>query len=336
MSNNEKRQGTPRARVTEIDQFILSFLSMFPASTAETLANLQLRKATFRHQKPQNNSPVTIENRLRKLKKLGCVEDFRTATGDKIYGATPLGFGSSQGDLGLKADYTTLNGLSLKRLNHYKHIAQVASQFINPIAPFRDTIGANPVGLQDLFSEKYMIRNRKALIDQNKGTEWGIIRNQKLNEIYPKEKEKRLIESLRDIWDLFPAMLTIGFPTAKNDPKKGLLQPDLAVYSRRNDGSDFRLACEIELSQKTYDDYFSVVKTWQEELKTTSFAYDAVVYFTHKKSIENLLIKADRNSGARLIEQKKLFILPFTNADGEPIEADKTRVSLPPLTSLND
>ena len=210
--NQEKRRGTPRARITEIDALYIAFASKFPAAEAEAFSVLRYRETTPLHSGQELTSIRTTEARLKKIVKLKMMNAFRNpATGITSYGATELGWEVAQ-EFGYELPtYSGISGISLERLNHFRLIAHVAAQMISP----EDFHGFGSLAIEDLVSENEMRSAYEKTQRKHKNTEgysFPAWREQAFKKALQLVNEERF--SLADLVQKEPALLTVGHSKA--------------------------------------------------------------------------------------------------------------------------
>lgn len=79
--------------------------------------------------------------------------------------------------------------------------------------------------------------------------------------------------------------------------------PDLVIVrERKEDGKPRSIAIELELTEKTLPDWVRILRNYQQNGEM----FEKIVYFTHKRSIRNGLMKADEQVGLgdRLVLRK--------------------------------
>lgn len=329
------RKGTPRARITEADARLLAFLGHFPAADAEALSLLNIAQATnFGTAGGNITSVTTTERRLAKLIKLGAVRKERQpATGIYSYGVEERGFAAAR-EYGYNMDHArSLVGISYSRLTHYRMIALVAAQLASPAGYFRDSLGIDPVELEQLVSENDMragyeptrqvLKERK---EKKLTHDFGAFRKKKLDDAIKAIGDGRFQWS--ELIESHPVFLTLGSPQENNTRAKPVHQPDLAVNldgSRENHWAN-NLLIEVELSKKDRDEYTRILATLRDELDAP-YIYRRAVYFTIGSQVETVLRQIDADEGFKLFERNKLIVLPLTHRDGSPV-AQKKRITV--------
>ena len=325
------RKGTPRARVTPIDEEYLLFLANFTGASAEALSMIRERSETNLNTDVGGLPTVkATENRMRKLKKLDAVFSVRHAgTGITSYSLSPNGFGYLRSS-GYDLDHgDTLKDVALERLNHYKNIAQVAAMFAGGL--FEDSLGIGPVPVENLIPEKRM-RQAAAPIK----AELKKARTAGLTGDFGPRREQELKDAIQAVraglpWSemvmAYPAVLTLGLASTAGKKFKGAYEPDLAVIldANRTDARAKNLLVEIELSRKSEAAYHAIFKTLDEETKRP-LAYSTAVFMVMSEAVANRMKKINREGKYNLIESGRLKILPITHRDGTPIQV-ATRVS---------
>jgi len=329
------QQGTPRARITELDARLLAFVGHFPGADTEALSLLNEAQPNNLG-KPSGGitSVTTTERRLAKLKKLSAVERYRQATsGAQCYSLTGLGFSAAR-DYGYNMDHgRSLSGIAESRLTHYRMIALVAAKLASPAGFFRDQLGIEPVELEQLVSENAMRAAyepiKAELADAKKSGkphDFGKWRAEKLQAAVTAVKENRL--GWADLIEAFPVLLTLGQPQREGSKAKPVHQPDLAVNldAARTDHFSCNVFIEVELSRKDWDEYERILATFSAEL-TRPYTYRRGVYFVIGTQVETLLKKIDEAAGYNLISSGKLVVIPLTHRDGSLV-AQKKRITL--------
>lgn len=322
-----KRAGSPRARITAENAHYLAFASLFPAANSEAYSVLANRQDSNLGRLSGGLPTVaSTENKLRKLHKLGTLDRFRQATtGDYLYGITPLGNGYAQ-EFGYGIGKPEpIVGLSLERLNHYKMIAHVAAQLASPQGFFKDSLGLEPVSIENLYTEQAMRRpfsQVKRMLDeqakQGKPTDFGRWRTTKLQEAIQQVKDGKLDWS--DLIEAYPVLLTLGQPQREGMKSKVIHQPDLAIIldQDRDEPRSKNIMVEVELSKKTWQAYDAILATLKAELDKP-YIYSRAVYFTVGTQIPTLLKKVDAAGEYNLISSGKLIILPIRDREGNAI-----------------
>jgi len=325
--NQEKRRGTPRARITEIDALYIAFASKFPAAEAEAFSVLRHRNATPLHgNTPELTSIRTTETRLKKIVKLKMMNAFRNpATGITSYGATELGWEVAQ-EFGYElSTYSGISGISLERLNHFRLIAHVAAQMISP----SDFHGLGTVTIDDVISENEMRAAYERTQRKHKNVEGYTFpswREQAFKKAVQLVGEDRF--SLADLVQKEPALLTVGH--SKGTPSgikyKQLHQADFALVLdktlREKKGKAKNILVEVELSRKSWEAYEQILATLTRELSTNA-VYEKCIYFTIGNGIGNMLKKIDAAGEYGLFKSGKLEVRELTRRDGTPVKANR-------------
>lgn len=327
------RLGQPRGRVTERNARLLVFIGMFPGADAEALSLLNISQKTAISEGGGLMSVRGTEQTLRKLYNLEALEKFRHAvTGTTSYGLSKLGFAYAR-----EFDYelehgASMNGISIERLRHYRMIALVAAQFASPIGYFKESLGIDPVGLDQLVTEHEM----RAAFEPVKQ---GLRENKKRGKSndYGKWRHEILVRSLNDVqegrieWsnllEAHPVLYTIGYPRREESVLKPVHQPDLVVnLDRDRTKAAKNLLVEVELSKKSWENYDAILATLKAELDKP-YVYKRAVYFTIGPGVETLMRKVDAAGDYGLFKSGKLVVLPICNRDGEPLQpANRIRV----------
>ncbi|TQM98803.1 hypothetical protein FHX68_1515 [Microbacterium lacticum] len=223
-------------------------------------------------------------------------------------------------------------GLSLKRLYHYRMIAHVGALLISPEGFFRDSLGIEPVALEQLVSEKMMratyspVREMlKKKAEEDGVADFGRWRNAMLSSAEKAASEGRLQWS--DIVESKPALLTIGTPLREGSKLKAVHQPDLAVVldGDRTDRNAKNILMEVEISKKSWADYDSILATFKREFEL-GLIYERGVYFYIDNDVPSLLKRVDA-TGYNLIRDGKLTLLPIRDRNGVPLK-NNNRVPL--------
>ncbi|WP_188757067.1 hypothetical protein, partial [Microbacterium lacticum] len=273
------------------------------------------------------------DKRLEKLVRLGALQRFRnTATRTTHYGITKRGVGAAW-SFGYPMNYVDyMAGLSLKRLYHYRMIAHVGALLISPEGFFRDSLGIEPVALEQLVSEKMMratyspVREMlKKKAEEDGVADFGRWRNAMLSSAEKAASEGRLQWS--DIVESKPALLTIGTPLREGSKLKAVHQPDLAVVldGDRTDRNAKNILMEVEISKKSWADYDSILATFKREFEL-GLIYERGVYFYIDNDVPSLLKRVDA-TGYNLIRDGKLTLLPIRDRNGVPLK-NNNRVPL--------
>lgn len=318
------RRGTPRARATEIDDCYLAFLLSFTGATSEALSMIRERAASNLDTEVGGMPTVrAVENRMRKLKKLGLVFTVRSrATGITSYSLTADGI-SYLASLGYESEHgDTLEGKTLERLNHYKNIAQVAAMAIGGL--FQDTLGVGPVALTDLISERQMRAasapikaELKKLRDEHKTGDFAPRREEELQRAYHEaDKHGTWSEMVRGN----PLLLTLPLAETAGKKFRGVYEPDLAMIldARRTNNRARNLLVEVELSRKSEAAYHAIFETIKSETERP-FSYAGAAFMVVGDLVANRLRKVNLEGKYGLIESGRVKILPITHRDGTPL-----------------
>lgn len=318
------RTGTPRARITPENGLYIAFAGKFPCANAEAFSMLAHRQDS--RLAPGGVLPTVkgTESKLRKLINLQAIERYRLpTTGETLYGASQSGMGFAE-----MYDYNMygarrLEGISHSRTNHFKMIAHVAAQLLSPEGYFKESLGLEPVTLDQLVTEKAMIQNRqpiRKLLDeqakQGANPDFGKWRATTLKQSIEQVQAGRL--DWEDLIEANPALLSIGYPQVTGSKLKDLHQPDLVLLGDRNGPKSENTLIEIELSKKLFPEYDAILATLAKEF-THPFIYSRAVYFTVGNEVETLLRKVDRAGGYNLFDTGKLVVLPLKHRDGKAI-----------------
>ncbi|MGL3198358.1 MULTISPECIES: hypothetical protein [Curtobacterium] len=321
-------------RITEGNAQMVRFLSKFPGATSEALSIIAARKDQAAAGQLILPTVKGTEKRLRKMESLGAIERLRDATSQTVqYSATQLGI-DALWSFGYNAEHAaTLHKKAKTRAAHYRYIAHVAAQFASPQGFFRDSLGIEPVALEQLISENEM-RGAYEPINlalkqagkQGQNADYGRWRKTELEAALSEAGNKRLDWS--DIVEAHPALLTMGQPKRTGAITKPVHQGDLAVIldGGRTGTKARNLLVEVELSKKSWDEYSSILATLKMELEH-GFIYCRAVYFTVGTQVETLLRKIDKKLGYGLFESGKLSVLPILNRTGDPVRFDN-RITL--------
>lgn len=326
------RKGTPRARVTAIDEHYMLFLLNLTGASAEALSMIRDRDETNLNTEVGGMPTVkAVENRMRKLKKLGMVFSERhRGTGVTSYSLTLDGIDHLTG-AGYDTDHAdTLIGATLERLNHYKQIAQVGAMFAAGL--FEDSLGVGPVPIENLVSEKAMRRasapikaELKKLRDDGQPGDWEPRRKVMLQRAFQAADRsgdwKQFVRSN-------PALLTLPLSDAAGKKFKGVYEPDIAVIldDSRTGRRAENLLVEIELSRKSEAAYHAILQSINAETKTP-LVYPRAVFMVVGELVANRLRKVNAEGRYGLIESGRIQILPITFRDGTPMPAP-TRITV--------
>lgn len=315
-----------RARITETDALYLAFLAKFPAADDEALSYLTVRQSNpFGLPEGELTQPRNIEKRFSKLVELGAAVRYRNKiSGVRHYGTTPLGHQAAEyyGHNIPVWRSKGIDGLTISRLEHYRNIALVAAQFASPIGYFRDTLGIEPVTIEQLISEQEMAAALEQVqaflrVKRDKGeagpSDFGAYRDE-LTKRLASHIQKGDLDPAQTLIQ-YPALLTVGAPAADKARFKPIHQHDLTVrlddtLRTAQSPTAKNLLVEVELSQKSIEDYQRILLTLKRDL-ARKMAYQRVIYFVGTKAIENALTFADNNSGANLLKSGHLVIRPI-------------------------
>lgn len=321
-----RRKGTPRARATEVDDHYLLFLLNFTGATSEALSMIRERSETNLETEVGGMPSIkAIENRMRKLRKLGLVFSVRNrATGLTSFSLTPEGVSYLKG-MGYDTEHgDTLIDKTPERLNHYKNIAQVAAMFIAGL--MQDSLGVGPVSLDDLISERQMRgasapvkAELKKLRDEGKSGDFGPRREQELARAYAvAQKSGDWTELVRSN----PLLFTLPLAESAGRKFRGAYEPDLAVVldAARSNNRAKNMLVEVELSRKSETAYHAILQSLKEET-ARPFTYAGSVFMVMGDLVANRLKKVNREGEYGLIESGRLKILPIAHRDGTPLAA---------------
>ena len=324
----EARKAVSGVRVTEGNAELIYFLAKFPGATAEALSIISARqdRAAIGH----NLLPTVkgTEKKLRKLVSLGAVEAVRNPYTQAVqYTATQLGI-DALWSFGYNAEHgTTLDKKSLTRLEHYRNIALVAAQLTSPQGFFRDSLGIEPVALDQLVSENEMrgayepVKHQlKEAAKRGSSSDYGRWRKTELEAALSEAGSGKVRWS--DIVEAHPALLTLGQPQRTGAKTKAVHQSDLTVIldGARTGTKARNILVEVELSKKSWEEYDSILKTLKMELDH-GFIVARVVYFTVGPQVETLLRKVNAKGSYGLFESGKLLVLPILDRNGEPVRS---------------
>lgn len=335
-------QRQTRARITERDAQILGFLGKFPAADTEALSYLSMKEKTpFGNGEGILTEPSGVEKRLQKLVKLGAATRFRNPiNGINHYGSTALGNEAATIYGYPSTAWRSIDGLSISRLEHYRNIALIAAQFYSPINNFEKILGIKSVPFECLISENEIrkpfdtiqqLLKKKQQNGESIG-DFGTYRK----EIFQRanaEIDAGMLE-LNEMVSTYPQLLTIGTTEHKASRMKSIHQPDFALRlddqsrsAEYNNGKGRNWLIEIELHQKTPDDYEKILRTLRREFAIGT-AYSHAVYFAGTDAIANVIKRVDQNSKTDLIKSKRLVVLPIKGRDKLQRTTTK-RVSVP-------
>lgn len=321
-----KQKGTPRARVTEIDARWLAFIGRFPCADTEAISMLNNAQASQFSDGTALTSPATAERRLDKLRKLGVVERFRQPTsGAHCYGLTGLGFSAAR-DFGYNMDHGRgINQIGYPRVTHYRMVAHVAAQFASPSGVFAQSLGIEPVDLDQLVSEHAMRAAYSPIKD-----EMNAARKAGLAGDFGKWREEKLTKAAgmatanylpwSELVEAHPILLNVCHPQQEGEAPAKVTHPDLAVNldQNRSDRTAANLLIEVELSKKSWEDYDKKLETLSRELRRP-YVYHRAIYFGIGSQAENLMRKVDEVGKYGLFENGRLLFFPLTHRDGSPI-----------------
>lgn len=323
--------GTPRGRVTARNARLLAFIGMFPGADSQALSVLNMSQPSRISAGGELMTVRGTEQYLRKLYNLDALKKFRDAvSGVTSYGLSKLGIAYAK-----EFDYdlthaASLDGISLERLKHYRMIAHVAAQFASPEGFFEESLGVEPVELEQLISEhemraaftpvqRQLSENKK----KGKSNDYGKLRIELLRSALEDAQAGRI--ALSDLLEAQPVLYTLGFPRRENSKLKYVHQPDLVInldQDRKQRAQN--ILVEIELNKKSWEAYDAILATLKSELDKP-YVYERAVYFTIGSGVETLLRKVDATGDYGLFSSGKLTVLPICNRDGEPLQP-KNRV----------
>lgn len=332
-----------RERITETDAIYLGFLAHFPGADTEALSYLTTAQENpFGAEVGKLTSPLSVLRRMQKLQRMGAIQRYTNPiTGMSHYGILDLGIEAASIYGYDTAHARGIDGLSLARLNHYQKIALVAAQFASPVGVFRDSLGIEPVAIDQLVSENTMRAHYEYVHQMVKsqranGAGDGEFSTQRLNTLKKASEQVQKGElDPSQMLTMFPMLWTVANSRAEVESRrvKALHQPDLAIrlddHSRTNASPKAQnLLVEVELSAKTPADYEAILKTLHKELKLNA-VYKRAIYFVGSKAISNAIERADRAAESNLIGSGRLMILPITGRDGKKRGKETSRVSKP-------
>lgn len=320
-------QRQTRARITQRDAEILGFLGKYPAADAEALSYLSIKEKTpFGNGEGTLTEPSGVEKRLQKLVKLGAATRFRNPiNGVNHYGTTALGNEAATIYGYPSTNWRTTEGLSISRLEHYRNIALIAAQFYSPINYFSKSLGIEAVPFESLISENELrkpydnIRQfLKKKHEQGEGNgDFGTYRTDLMKRILEDANDGKI--GYDELTTVYPQLLTLGTASNKASKMKPIHQPDFALRLddyRRTDrarkGKNWLI--EVELSQKSPEDYERILRTFRHEFNSGA-AYERAVYFVGTKAIANLIKRVDTAAETNLIQSGQLVILPIEGRD---------------------
>lgn len=331
--------GTPRARVTAKDALLLGFLGKFRIATAEALSMLQVADAGPRTKGGQLTSVVTIENRLAKLERLGVVQIARMSGYPQFYGTNAEGVAAARaygyliGDD--EADGKGASGVSLHNVPHRLAVSHVAAKFMNPQAPFKRTLGVEPLTLDQLISERTIERYRGEVqieLDRDRAADLGDGSFGAWRKHTGQHEAANMARSGRVPWsevmDYNPALWSLGYPSNAQAQTKDNHDPDLVLNleSQRVDAKPVSIFVEVELSYKTKAELRKILRTYAYEFKE-GMTYKQVFYFiggNRAQEIAKAIKSVDKVEGFGLHESGRLRFIPLTARDGSPLTWVKT------------
>ena len=341
---------TTRARITERDAQILGFLGKYPAADAEALSYLSIKERTpFGNGEGTLTEPSGVEKRLQKLVKLGAATRYRNPiNGINHYGTTALGNEAAVIYGYPSTNWRSTEGLSISRLEHYRNIALIAAQFYSPINYFEKKLGIRAVPFDSLISENELRKPYdtvqqllKKKHEQGEGDgEFGTYRNGLLKRVVEDANQGKIEYS--EMTAVYPQLLTLGTASNKASNMKPIHQPDFALRLddfRRSDRdrSGKNWLIEVELSQKSNEDYERILRTFRHEFASGA-AYEKAVYFAGTQAIANIIKRVDHAAETHLIDSGQLVILPIQGRDKTQRNTTR-RVNVPkgkPATIQND
>lgn len=327
------RLGTPRGRVTASNARLLAFTGMFPGVDSQALSVLNMSQPSRISAGGELMTVRGTEQYIRKLYNLDALEKFRDAvSGVTSYGLSKLGIAyANEFDYDL-THAASLDGISLERLKHYRMIAHVAAQFASPEGFFAESLGVEPVELEQLISEhemraaftpvqRQLTENKK----QGKSNDYGKLRIELLQRALRDVQEGRIEWS--NLLEAHPVLYTIGYPRREGSKLKYVHQPDLVInldQDRKQKAQN--ILVEIELNKKSWEAYDAILATLKSELDKP-YVYARAVYFTIGSGVETLLRKVDAAGDYGLFSSGKLTVLPICDRNGDPLRpSNRVRV----------
>lgn len=328
-TEGERPRRPSGAHITEGNARLVAFTGMFPCIDAEGLSMLSFRQETRFAPGGELPSVKGTKARLDKIVRVGAMKRTTNMASKVVhYGITDSGIGAAWSFGHALERPDKLDNLSKSRLTHYQMIAHVAAQFASPQGFFRDSLGVEPVPIDNLVSEK-MMRNSFDVVKRKLKEEtdadasvdhrgdFGRWRNDVISSAISAVGSGRLRWS--EIVEARPALLTLGAPQRGNTKLKAVHQPDLAVIldGDRTGSRAKNLLVEVEISKKSWEEYDAIFATLAAELEEGSI-YDRAIYFTHGAQIPSLLRRVNAGGSYNLIESGQLLILPLLHRDGTP------------------
>ena len=320
--SDAKPKGTPRWTLTPRHLTIISFVAKFPAATIEAIAQLlplEPARGALNHRPHSNGQNVSISvatQLVNVLRNRGYLEYKRhPISGIKHYGATALSIEIAE-MLEPNAAFKQVMPIAYGSLEHHAQIANVAAQLINPTgSKLQEYLKIKPQ-LEDLISET-MERKGYARLQQLQKDSSKHNDKLTLGELRHRLHERLIADAANgsdypQIMVENPELWPVCLPDAiTSDPNIGELQkvihPDLIINQpNRTDEWAHSVAVEVELNNKSREEYERRLRTWHYEI-THGKVYEKLIYITTPAIAKTLL-----NSGGKaMVDNGQLILIPL-------------------------
>jgi len=330
--------GKPRLRTNHDDALVCALGAKFRVFELEAASVLRQAKQTNVSKGGGLLSLRGASIQLNKLKDEGLLESEVLESGREIWGTTERGesFARRHGFLQDENEVAGgMNGVKHYHLDHFLYIAHVAAQLISPAGFFRESLGIEPVSINDLQAESQIRRVHEPIKNQlehaaaeGENGDYGKWRKALVQQIIELGKAGKIKPA--DLLESYPELLTIGEP--KRHPKDeaqviGTHHPDLVlVRPNASNGRGMSIGFEIEITAKAARKYKEAIRTFKGDFTGGSLAYSDWVYVSQLPLVGRRLRAADREIGADLFDAKKLHSLPLLDRDGKPVIVAKPEI----------
>lgn len=316
-------KGSPRSHVTANDAPLLAFLNEVQVADAATCALVLRTKPNQNWSSARTLSPRTMEDKLRRLHKLGVVQnavsrDDRQTT---LWGVTEAGIASAMrfGYLQDEASHNVYNlgDIARKHQNHMRAIGMVAANFL--AGRYEESLDVPEITVDHLISEARIRResyepHRRSMQDK---TSFAVWRNREIKAALQNVANKKV--RAEHLLDRYPEFRTIGQQNSEGSAAfKDAHWPDLVIDLDRDARSPrgTALLIEVELSNKKPAELRAIISTIAKELEN-SVVYKQAVYFVSSPAIAKNVQAADRELGTNLMGSGRLKIAKITDPSGE-------------------
>lgn len=327
----------PRARATAKDAVKLAFIAISGVATDEAISMLQFADKTgYQGANDQLVSVKTVARRLWQLNKMGYVHAW-SVNGRFVWTITEAGLAAAQSFGYLLDELATpkdISGWTARSVQHKLSISMAMAHFVSPAGLLKESLGIDPVSLDDLIGEAHIVRAQdeieKDVFSRRNAHEnitYGSERARIIREARERIGKGRLAWS--DFMDSYPELWTIGQPPMDGARVLGKHDPDFAVSREAGRGEHSRsILVEVELSKKKRPQYEELLRTFQREV-IDPVVYERIVYFTNIPSLETTLRSIDEAERFGLFASGRLVVLPLTGRDGSGIRYKQKTIGQP-------